>query len=134
VSYLYWDDLQTRWNDNDVYGHMNNVIHYSMMDTLVNMWLIREAGFDPRTSQVIGLCVASNCSYKAESAFPDVIRVGLRIGKLGRSSVRYELGLFKGDTLIAEGEFTHVFVDRETRRPVEIGSPMRDAMEKLVIA
>jgi acyl-CoA thioester hydrolase len=134
VSYLYWDDLQTRWNDNDVYGHMNNVIHYSMMDTLVNMWLIREAGFDPRHSQVIGLCVASNCSYKAEAAFPDMIRVGLRIGRLGRSSVRYELGLFRDDTLIAEGEFTHVFVDRQTRRPVEIGSPMREAMEKLVVA
>jgi acyl-CoA thioester hydrolase len=134
VSYLYWDDLQTRWNDNDVYGHMNNVIHYSMMDTAVNTWMIREVGFDPRTSPVIGLCVASSCNYLAESAFPDVIRVGLRIGKLGRSSVRYELGLFRGETLVAEGEFTHVFVDRETRRPVEITSPMRDAMEKLVTA
>jgi acyl-CoA thioester hydrolase len=136
VSYLYWENVPTRWNDNDCYGHMNNVIHYAMMDTVVNTWLIREAGFDPLHGDAIGMCVASRCEYKAESRFPEVIKVGMRIGKLGTSSVRYELGLFRsdGETLLAHGDFTHVFVDRKTRRPVPIGGQMRAAMEKLVVA
>ncbi len=135
MSYLYWESVPTRWNDNDCYGHMNNVIHYEMMDTVVNTWLIREAGFDPRRGDAIGMCVASRCEYKAEAHFPEVIKVGLRIGKLGTSSVRYEIGLHRsdGETLIAHGDFTHVFVDRETRRPVPIAGQMRAAMEKLVV-
>ncbi|GAB2832633.1 thioesterase family protein [Actinocorallia aurea] len=136
MTYRYWVDVPTRWNDNDMYGHMNNVIHYEMMDTVVNTWLIREAGFDPRSGDVIGMCVASRCEYKAEAAFPEIIRVGMRIGKLGTSSVRYEVGLFRadGETLIASGDFTHVFTDRATRRPVAISGRMREAMEALVEA
>ncbi|GAB3666934.1 thioesterase family protein [Actinocorallia lasiicapitis] len=134
MAYLYWKDVPTRWNDNDCYGHMNNVVHYEMMDTAVNTWMIREAGFDPLRGDAIGMCVASSCQYRAEAGFPDVIRVGLRIGKLGSSSVKWEIGLFKGEVLIAEGEFTHVFVGRTSRRPVPIAGALRDAMEKLVAA
>lgn len=134
MEYLYWENVPTRWADNDCYGHMNNVVHYAMMDTAVNSWMIRRAGFDPQNDPAIGLCVASSCRYTAESKFPDVIRVGLRIGKLGTSSVRWEIGLFKEETEIAHGDFTHVFVDRVTRRPVAIGGRLRDEMEKLVVA
>ncbi|WP_067491536.1 acyl-CoA thioesterase [Actinomadura hibisca] len=134
-DYLYWENVPTRWNDNDVYGHVNNVVHYSLMDTVINEWMIRTAGFDPLRGEAIAMCVESHCVYKAEVAFPDTIRVGLRVGKLGRSSVRWEVGMVRGDgTLIAEGHFVHVFVGRDSRRPVEIVDPVRGEMQKLVIA
>jgi len=134
--YAYWESVPTRWKDNDVYGHVNNAVHYSLMDTVINTWLIRAAGLDIHGGDAIGLCVESHCVYSGSVAFPEVIKVGLRIGKLGRSSVRYELGLFKedGETAIAEGHFVHVFVDRETRRPVEIGEPLRSAMRKIIVS
>src|SRR5258708_3178544 len=105
------------------------------MDTVINTWLIETAGLDIHGGTAIGLCVESDCVYKAAASFPERIRVGLRIGKVGRSSVRYELGLFKadGETVIAEGHFVHVFVDRETRRQMEIDGPLRTAMEGLVV-
>ncbi|RAY11310.1 acyl-CoA thioesterase [Actinomadura craniellae] len=133
---MHWVSVPTRWKDNDVYGHVNNAVHYSLMDTVINTWLIEEAGLDIHAGGSIGLCVESHCTYTASVSFPEVIRVGLRIGKLGRSSVRYELGLFKADgaTLVAEGHFVHVFVDRDTRRPTEIGGGLRAAMERLVVA
>ncbi|WP_329519085.1 acyl-CoA thioesterase [Spirillospora sp. NBC_01491] len=132
-DYAHWETVPTRWKDNDVYGHVNNVVHYSLMDTVINEWMIRTAGFDPLTSDSIALCVESHCEYKAEVSFPDTIRVGLRIGRLGRSSVRWEIGLVRGSdgALIAEGHFVHVFVGRDTRRPVQIAGPVRTAMEKL---
>ncbi|MQY05690.1 acyl-CoA thioesterase [Actinomadura macrotermitis] len=134
-DYLYWDSVPTRWNDNDVYGHVNNVVHYALMDTVINEWMIKTAGFDPLRGGEIAMCVESHCVYKAEVAFPDTIRVGLRVGKLGRSSVRWEVGMLRGDgTLIAEGHFVHVFVGREGRRPVEIAGRVREEMQKLVIA
>lgn len=110
TAYPHWRDVPTRWKDNDVYGHVNNVVHYSLMDTVINTWLIEEAGLDIHEGPAIGLCVESRCSYHASVSFPQVISVGLRIGRLGRSSVRYELALVAGDTLVAEGDFTHVFV------------------------
>lgn len=134
MDYAHWDEMPTRWRDNDVYGHLNNVVHYELMDSVINRWLIAEAGLDPARSPSIGLCVESRCSYRAEAAYPATIRVGLRIGKLGTSSVRYELGLFEGARLLAEGEFTHVFVDRVTRRPAPITGAARAAMERLVVA
>lgn len=136
TEYGYWQDVPTRWKDNDHYGHVNNAVHYSVMDTVINTWLIERAGLDLDGDGPIGLCVESHCVYKASVSFPEVIAVGLRVGHLGTSSVRYETGLFRGDrrTLIAEGTFTHVFVDRETRRPVPIAGPMRDELEKLVSA
>ena len=134
-DYRHWQRIPTRWADNDVYGHVNNVVHYAFMDTVINTWLIESAGLDIHGGKAIGLCVESHCVYKDSVSFPEQIRVGLRIGRLGRSSVRYELGLFKadGETVIAEGHFVHVFVDRETRRPVEIDGPLRSAMEGLVV-
>jgi acyl-CoA thioester hydrolase len=135
AGYVHWESVPTRWKDNDVYGHVNNAVHYSLMDTVINTWLIGTAGLDIHEGPAIGLCVESHCLYKGPVSFPEVIKVGLRIGRLGTSSVRYELGLFRadGETLIAEGHFVHVFVDRLTRRPVEIGEPLRSAMRKLVI-
>ncbi|RJL32744.1 acyl-CoA thioesterase [Bailinhaonella thermotolerans] len=135
-DYAHWHDVPTRWNDNDSYGHVNNVIHYAAMDTAINTWLITEAGLDIHRGPAVGMCVESRCTYKAEATFPEVIRVGLRVGRLGRSSVRWELGLHRSSdgVLIAEGDFTHVFCDRVTRRPVPIEGPMRAAMERLVIS
>ncbi|WP_062348701.1 acyl-CoA thioesterase [Herbidospora yilanensis] len=134
MGYAHWAETPTRWRDNDVYGHLNNVVHYELMDSVINRWLISEAGLDPVAGASIGLCVQSRCTYKAEAAYPAVIRVGLRVARLGTSSVRYELGLFEGGRLLAEGEFTHVFVDRRTRRPAPIEGRMRAAMERLVVA
>ena len=128
--------IQTRWKDNDVYGHVNNVEYYSFFDTAINAWLIREGGLDIERGEVIGLCVESHCEFKAALSFPEPIEVGLRVGKLGTSSVRYELGIFReggaDEEVTAEGHFVHVFVDRRTRRPVPIPEPLRAALERLV--
>ncbi|MBA9001746.1 MULTISPECIES: acyl-CoA thioesterase [Thermomonospora] len=134
ADFGYWETVPTRWKDNDVYGHVNNAVHYSVMDTVINNWLIREAGLDVHRGRSIGLCVESQCVYKGSISYPEAFRVGLRIGHLGRSSVRYEVGLFREDgaTPLAEGRFVHVFVDRDTRRPVPIDEPMRSAMRKLM--
>ncbi|POM26524.1 Thioesterase superfamily protein [Actinomadura rubteroloni] len=134
-DYPYWETVPTRWKDNDVYGHVNNVVHYSLMDTVINAWMIRTAGFDPLRSPSIAVCVESHCQYRAEVSFPDEIRVGLRVGKLGRSSVRWEIGMLRSDgTLIAEGHFVHVFVGRDDRRPRAIVDPVRAEMQKLVMS
>ncbi|WP_344591775.1 thioesterase family protein [Actinomadura vinacea] len=134
-DYSHWVTVPTRWKDNDLYGHVNNVVHYSLMDTAINEWMITAAGFDPRAAEAIGLCVESHCSYKAEVSFPDTLALGLRIGKLGRSSVRWEIGLYRSDgTLIAEGYFVHVFVERETRRPIAVPEQIREEMQKLLRA
>jgi len=126
-------DIPTRWKDNDVYGHVNNVEYYSYFDTVINTWLIREGGLDIHGGDAIGLCAESHCAFKAAFAFPETVRAGLRVATLGRSSVRYEIGLFReaGDEPAAEGWFVHVFVDRETRRSVEIPAGIRAALERL---
>ena len=128
--------IPTRWNDNDVYGHVNNVEYYAFFDTVINAWLIREGGLDIHRGATIGLCAESHCTFKAAVEFPDTIDAALRVGKLGRSSVRYEIGLYRqgSETPAAEGWFVHVFVDRATRRPVEIPAPLRAALERLVVA
>jgi acyl-CoA thioester hydrolase len=134
ADYLHWLSIPTRWKDNDLYGHVNNAVHYSLMDTAINEWMINKAGFSPSEATEIALCVESHCAFKAEVAFPDTIDLGLRIGKLGRSSVRWEAGLYRSDgTLIAEGHFVHVFVGREDRRPVPVPEPIRAEMRKLVV-
>ena len=127
-------DIPTRWKDNDVYGHVNNVEYYSFFDTVINAWLIREGGLDIHAGQVIGLCAESHCSFKAAVAFPDLVQAGLRVGHLGRTSVTYEIGLFSGGAWVAEGWFVHVFVDRDTRRPTEMPAPLRASLERLVVA
>jgi acyl-CoA thioester hydrolase len=123
--------IPTRWKDNDVYGHVNNVEYYSFFDTVINAWLIREGGLDIHAGRVIGLCAESHCSFKAAVAFPDEIRAGLRVGHLGRTSVRYEIGLFRDGACVAVGWFVHVFVDRDTRRPTEMPERLRGALERL---
>jgi acyl-CoA thioester hydrolase len=127
--------IQTRWNDNDVYGHVNNVVYYAYFDTVINRWLIGEGGLDPATSDVIGLCVESQCRYFAPASYPEELEAGLRVTKLGRSSVRYEVGIFrpgKGE-LLAFGHFVHVFVDRTGRRSTPIPDRLRGALERLLV-
>jgi acyl-CoA thioester hydrolase len=125
--------IPTRWADNDVYGHVNNVEYYAFFDTVINAWLIREGGLDIHAGPVIGLCAESHCEFRAPLAFPDVVTAGLRVGHLGRSSVRYEIGLFgSAGEVAATGWFVHVFVDRASRRPVDIPDGLRDALARLV--
>jgi acyl-CoA thioester hydrolase len=135
TDYRHWHRVPTRWNDNDVYGHVNNVVHYAFMDTVINTWLIEHAGLDIHSGRSIGLCVESQCSYRASISFPDALDAGLRIAHLGRSSVRYEVGFHRADSdeVVAEGHFVHVFVDRDTREPAEIPAGLRAAMEGLMI-
>ena len=125
--------LPTRWADNDVYGHVNNVEYYAFFDTVINAWLIREGGLDIHAGDVIGLCAESHCEFRAALAFPETVTAGLRVAHLGRSSVRYEIGLFgEGGALAASGWFVHVFVSRDSRRPAEIPPALRSALERLV--
>jgi acyl-CoA thioester hydrolase len=120
--------------DNDVYGHVNNVQYYSYFDTVINEYLIRAGGLDIHDGEVIGLCAESHCTYHAAIAFPDTVRAGLRVGELGRSSVRYEIGLFAEDgTHAADGWFVHVFVDRASRRSAPIPEPVRAALQRLEV-
>ncbi|MFE0022406.1 acyl-CoA thioesterase [Amycolatopsis sp. NPDC059021] len=134
-GYPHWQTVPLRWKDNDVYGHVNNVVHYSIMDTVINTWLIERGGLDISGSGsggVIGLCVESKCGYHASVSFPGTLRVGLRVAHLGNSSVRYEVGMYTADeTLVAEGHFVHVFVDGETRRPVPVAGKLRESLEEL---
>jgi acyl-CoA thioester hydrolase len=124
--------IPTRWHDNDVYGHVNNVDYYAFFDTVINAWLIREGGLDIHSGPVIGVCVESHCEFRAPLAFPETVSAGLRVGHLGRTSVRYEIGLFaESGTLAATGWFVHVFVDRGERRPAEIPAGVRAALELL---
>jgi acyl-CoA thioester hydrolase len=127
--------IATRWKDNDVYGHVNNVEYYSYFDTVINAWLVDEGGLDIHRGPVIGLCAESHCAFHAPLAFPETVQAALRVGHLGRSSVRYEIGLFgAGDErCAATGWFVHVFVEREARRAVEIPTPIRAALERLVV-
>lgn len=126
-------EIATRWMDNDVYGHVNNVVYYSYFDTAVNGYLIDAGVLDIHAGPVIGLVVETQCRYFAPLAFPQTVEAGLRVATLGRSSVRYEVGLFaRGEaTSAAHGHFVHVYVDRATRRPVELPAMLRQALEAL---
>lgn len=132
-DYGYFVPLTTRWHDNDIYGHVNNVVYYSYFDTTANSFLIHEGGLDIHTSDVIGVVVSSNCDFFSSIAYPDELEGGLRVGKLGNSSVTYELAIFKrGEPgAVAAGSFTHVFVERETQRPTPIPERIRGALQKL---
>jgi acyl-CoA thioester hydrolase len=135
-DYRHIQTLGTRWKDNDIYGHVNNVEYYSYFDTVINTWLIREGGLDIRHGAIIGVCAESHCRYLDSLAFPDNVDAGLRVGKLGRTSVRYEIGLFREGSAMAaaEGWFVHVFVDAATRRPTPPDARLRAALERLLIA
>ena len=119
--------MPTRWADNDVYGHVNNSVYYFFCDTLVNEWLINQGLLEIGKSETVGLVVETSCNFFAPITYPDVIHGGLRITKIGSSSVRYEIGLFKNDEdeCSAKGHFVHVYVDEETRRPVKLTDAMR---------
>jgi acyl-CoA thioester hydrolase len=134
-SYRTWLTIPTRWHDNDVYGHVNNVQYYAFFDTVINEYLIREGGLDIHRGDVIGLCAESQCMFAAGFEFPEPVQAGLRVATLGRSSVRYEVGLFREgeDRPAATGYFVHVFVDRESRRPAEIPSQLRRSLEAIEV-
>jgi acyl-CoA thioester hydrolase len=126
--------IPTRWQDNDVYGHVNNVEYYAYFDTVINAYLITEGGLDIHAGEVIGLCAESHCEFRAPLVFPETVTAGLRVAHLGRSSVRYEIGLFgSSGEQAATGWFVHVFVERETRRPAEIPVRVRAALEALSV-
>lgn len=125
--------VPTRWNDNDTYGHVNNVVYYEYFDTVINEYLVHQGGLDIANGEVIGVTVESMCRFHRSFVFPEVIDAGLRVRSLGRSSVRYEIGLFGQARCEASavGHFVHVFVDRETRRPTELPARIRDALARL---
>ena len=128
--------VTTRWMDSDPYGHMNNVVHYELFDTVVNAWLIERGALDIQKSPVIGLVVETGCHYFAPLTYPEPVTVALRVAHIGRSSVRYELALFgeASPTAAAQGHFVHVYVDRDSRRPVaELPAAIRLALEPLRI-
>jgi len=133
-DYRHFLKIPTRWMDNDVYGHVNNVNYYSYFDTIINRYLIDAGRLDFHNGPTIGLAVESLCRYYRSFSYPDVIDGGLRVGKLGTSSVRYEVGLFAEgeDQARAEGHFVHVFVERDSQRPTPIGEPIRSALAKLI--
>ncbi|MFN0040337.1 MAG: acyl-CoA thioesterase [Burkholderiales bacterium] len=132
-SYCHFQRIPTRWMDNDVYGHVNNVIYYSYFDTVVNQYLVERGALVIETSPVIGLVVETQCRYFAPITFPDHVNAGLRVAHLGNSSVRYEIGLFRNDetTAAAQGHFVHVYVERASRRPATLGAELRAALERL---
>ena len=132
-AYKAFRPITTRWMDNDVYGHVNNVVYYSWFDTAVNATLIEQGVLDIHGGQTIGLVIETQCNYFAPLAFPQTIEAGIRVAKLGTSSVRYEVGLFaQGEPLTAaKGHFVHVYVDRESRRPVPLPTPLTQFLETL---
>ncbi|MDP3813878.1 thioesterase family protein [Pseudomonas sp.] len=134
-DYRHFQPLSTRWHDNDIYGHVNNVTYYSFFDSAVNSYLIEVGGLDIHNGDVVGFVVSSSCDYFASIAFPERIEIGLRVGKLGNSSVQYELAVFKAgeEEACAAGRFVHVFVDRASNRPVSIPQALRGALTALLV-
>ena len=132
-DYRHFQQISTRWHDNDLYGHVNNVTYYSYFDSAVNAYLIEVGGLDIHQGAVVGFVVSSSCDYFASIAFPERIEIGLRVGKLGNSSVQYELAVFKQgeEQACAAGRFVHVFVDRQSNRPVPIPERLRAALAAL---
>jgi len=133
ADYPAFEPLDTRWADNDIYGHINNVAYYALFDTAVNRFLIRAGALDIHGGDTIGLVVETGCRYYAPLAFPDALEAGLRVARLGNSSVRYEIGVFRDgeDAAAAEGHFIHVYVDRDRRRPRPLPQAFRDALAPL---
>lgn len=134
-NYFHFMTIATRWKDNDIYGHVNNVVYYSYFDTAVNMFLVEQGGLDMHKGEVVGVVVESKCNYKTSIAFPEVIEAGLRVEHLGNSSVRYGIGIFKEnlDTVAAWGHFVHVFVNRGTNQATPMPPKIREALQTLLI-
>jgi acyl-CoA thioester hydrolase len=133
-AYRHFITITTRWMDNDVYRHINNVVYYSFFDTAVNEYLMRQGLLDLDQSPVVSLVVDTGCQFFSPIAFPDVVHCGLRVAHLGNSSVRYEIGIFRNDEPLAaaQGHFVHVACDRATQRPVAMPADMRRALEALL--
>lgn len=135
AAYRAFRSISTRWMDNDVYGHVNNVVYYSWFDTAVNAHLIEQGVLDIHAGDTIGLVIETQCNYFAPLAFPQTVEAGIRVARIGSSSVRYEVGLFAAGEAFsaAAGHFVHVYVDRATRRPVPVPAPLRFVLEALVV-
>jgi acyl-CoA thioester hydrolase len=135
-DYRYFHAITTRWMDNDLYGHVNNVTYYSYFDTAANYFLIHEGGLDIVAAPVIGVVVSSSCQYRKSVAYPQRLEAGLRVDRLGSSSVTYGLAIFAegNDEASAFGQFVHVFVDRASNRPLPIPAPIRAALERIAVA
>ena len=133
-AYKVFRAISTRWMDNDAYGHVNNVVYYSWFDTAVNAYLIGQGVLDIEKGQTIGLVIETQCNYFEPLAFPQTVEAGIRVARLGNSSVRFEVGLFAQDAALtaAKGHFIHVYVDRATRRPNPLPEPLKTVLEKLV--
>ena len=135
ADYPHFLPIPTRWMDNDLYGHVNNVVYYSYFDTVVNRYLIDPGGLDIHKGTVVGIVAETQCRFFKSFSYPKTVDAGLRAGRLGNSSVRYEIGLFGegDDTARAEGHFVHVFVDRASNRPVPIPPSIRAALQRIMI-
>lgn len=133
-NYRWQIRLETRWLDNDVYGHINNVVYYGLFDTAVNRYLIETGALDIHQGTVIGLVVESGCRYFAPMAFPDIVQAGVGVTRVGNTSVSYQVGLFRNDDVepAAQGHFVHVYVDRQSRRPTSLPLRLREAVSALV--
>ncbi len=136
-AYFQFQRIPTRWADNDVYGHVNNVMYYAWFDTAVNTYLIEQGALDIHQGTTIGLVIETHCNYFAPVSFPELVEIGIRVAKLGKSSVRYELGVFTADVhgqytvCAAKGHFIHVYVDKASRRPVQLPLNLQAVLEKI---
>lgn len=135
AAYKHFLTISTRWSDNDVYGHINNVVYYSFFDTVVNGYLIGQGALNIEKSEVVGLVVETQCNYFSSIAYPQRVDAGLRVARLGNSSVRYEVGIFAegSDTAAAQGHFVHVYVDRATQRPQGLPGILRAALQRIAL-
>ena len=135
ADYRFWSVIATRWMDNDIYGHVNNVVYYSYFDTVIAHFLIGKGHLDPWTGEVVGMAIETGCRFHRSLSFPDTIHAGLRVVHLGRSSVRYEVGIFRNDEdgACADGHFVHVFVDRATQRPTDIPERIRAVLQEIAV-
>ncbi|CAN5256888.1 thioesterase family protein [soil metagenome] len=133
AAYAVFITLATRWGDNDLYGHVNNAIYYTWFDTVINQYLIEAGALDLVDGKVVGLVVDTQCSYFAPVSYPDRVNIGLKVSKAGTTSVRYSVGVFRErePTAAAQGHFVHVYVDRQTRRPVALPEALRRVIDKL---
>ena len=134
-DYNYFSKMSTRWNDNDIYGHLNNVIYYELFDTAVNKWLIKNNLIDIKNGNNIGLIVQSGCNYFSSFEYPEDIDAGIRVTKIGNSSVRYEVGLFKSndDLASADGFFIHVYVDRVSNKPRKLDYEFKKKLDTIYV-
>ena len=137
AEYRHFLAIPTRWGDNDAYAHVNNVVYYSFFDTVVSRFLLASGAIDLRTSPVLGVVVETGCRYLAPIAFPDLVTAGLRVARIGNTSIRYEIGIFRNEEALAsaEGHFVHVYVDRATQtRPTPLPRALREAVAPLLVS